>query len=178
MPIPNDRSTEEHDLLVHAALHGAEPRSRTPHTGPPADEITVRDVAELWGVEEQTINRAYRRGQPATKPLMWLGGKTAWRIYNAKDKRLRVDAINHAELTPDQQERLLELRQRRARLDAEMFHPAVAVTSKHGATPEEHTMNDNQTTGRRTVDGLVDAWETSGASPPDHATNDGSRRSS
>ena len=168
IPIPNDRSTEEHDLLLHAALHGDQPEANHPQTGPLADEITVRDVAELWGVSEQTINRAHRKGQPATKPLMWLGGKTAWHIYNAKDKRLRVDAINHAELTPDQQERLLELRQRRARLDAEMFHPAVKVSSKHGTTSEEHAVNGNQTTGRQTVDGLVDAWETSGSSPPEN----------
>jgi hypothetical protein len=164
---------------VDAALHGAEPEPERPTTGPLADEITVRDVAELWGVEEQTINRAYRKGQPTNKPLMWLGGKTAWHVYHAKAKRLRVDAINHAALTPDQQERLLELRQRRARLDAEMFHPGVKVSSKHGTTNQEHTMNDSQTTGRQTVDGLVDAWETSGSSPPQpEAQTDDPRKAS
>ena len=171
VPIPNGRSATEHQLLVDAALREPEAEAERPTTGPLADEITVRDVAELWEVEEQTINRAYRKGQPTHKPLKWLGDKTAWHIYNDKDKRLRVDAINHAELTPDQQQRLLELRQQRARLDTEMFHPAVKVSSKHGATRGEHTMTDSPTTGRQTVDGLIDAWQTSGSSPPNGRTN-------
>jgi integrase len=167
VPITNDHSDAEHDLLVHAALNGSEAEPECPTTGPLADEITVSDAADLWGVSEQTINRAHRNGQPTTKPLKWLGGKTAWHTYHQKDKRLRVDAINNAALTPDQEQRLLELRQRRAQLDAQIVHPAPNVRSDHEPNSKEQTMIDNPTIGRQTTDGLIDAWQSSGSSPPD-----------
>jgi hypothetical protein len=166
VPIPNDRSAEEHALLVHAALHGTEPEPDGTANGPLADEITVSDVADLWATTEQTINRAYRNGQPASKPLMWLGGTTAWHVYHAKHKRLRTSAIHTAGLSHEQQELLTTLRSRRAASDAEMLHPALNVSSSQEPSKEQN-MTHHQTIGRQTArHQLIDAWETSGSSPP------------
>ena len=65
------------------------------------------------------------------------------------------------------------------RLDAESIHPAVEVISNHDATTEEPRMNHDQTTGRQTVDGLLDAFQTSGSSPPEpEAQTDDPRKAS
>lgn len=173
VPIPNDRTNEEHEQLVRAALGSGQPeQERTPDTGPLADEITVSDAAELWQTEPQTINRWYRNGCPAHRLLAWLGGKTAWHIYTAKDKRLRVDAINTATLTEDQQERLTQLRRRRAKLDTEADRPNVPMIAHHRPSTHETALSHDQTPSRQTADGLIDAWQTSGSSPPEPQLDD------
>jgi hypothetical protein len=178
VPLPDDLTADEYDRRLAEALGQPLPQSNQPTAGL-AMELTTADVAGLFDLSPQAITRWRREGPPSRRPLPWLGGDSAWHTYTKKDHRLRVEAINTAALTPAQQEQLRLIRLRRAQLDAEIFHPAVEITSMHGTANEEHTMNESQTTGRQTVDGLVDAWETSGSSPPEpEAQTDDPRKAS
>lgn len=168
VPLPDDLTADEYDYRLAEALGQPLPQSNQPTAGL-AMELTTADVSELFDVTPQAITRWRRDEPPRHRPLPWLGGESAWHTYTKKHHRLPIEALNTATLTPAQQERLLQIRQRRARVDAESIHPAVEIISKHDATAEETRMSDNQTTGRQMADGLVDGWQTSGTSPPNEA---------
>jgi hypothetical protein len=113
VPVPSDRSDAEQARLLAEALGDAPPQPVLTAVAM-ADEITVAEATKLWDTSEQTINRWHRSGPPRNRPLPWLGGRDAWVVYNGKDKRLRVDAINNAALTPEQEQLLATLRGSRA----------------------------------------------------------------
>ncbi len=163
VPLADDLTEAEYDALLADAL-GQPQLKPTPDDGALAATITIDDVAELWDRSPQAIRSWIRNGPPGHLPTPWF--EDAWVIRTKKDRRLRISAINEAALTQVQIERLRLIRLRRAHGDAETFHPAVEITSKHDATTEETRMSDSQTTGRQMADGLVDAWQTSGTSPP------------
>jgi hypothetical protein len=106
-----------------------------------ADELPLKDAAVLFGTTPQVIGRWRKLGQPKNRPLRWHGGEGAWHDHTQKDRRLHRSAINMQALTPDQ-ERLLEDTLIRLALEDGRTNPA---TSRNGQ---------------------LDAWETSGSSPP------------
>lgn len=106
-----------------------------------ADEVPLKDVAVLFGTTPQTIARWRRDGLPKHRPLPWHGGEDAWHDYTQKNRRLRRSAINTAALTADQQRLLEEI--------------LVRVAGE-----------DSQTNAATSTDGQLNAWETSGSSPP------------
>ena len=77
-----------------------------------ADDLTARDLAEVWATTEQTINRWVRAGFPKTLGALW--DKTAWIVEGPRTKRLPVSALDQKRLSEAQKTRLLELRRRRA----------------------------------------------------------------
>jgi integrase len=110
VPLPDDLSDKEHQRLVEAATGHIE-RPDSLHDGPLADSLLVSDLAELWATTEQTINRWYRSGSPDGRAAPW--DNEAWLVEGPRNKRLPVDALNHASLSEAQKERLLALRRKR-----------------------------------------------------------------
>ena len=141
MPIPEHVSDTEHARQLAKAL--GEPDQAAASAPPPmlANEAPLKDVAVLFGTTPQTINRWRRHGQPQNRPVRWHGGEDAWHDHTQKDRRLRVSAINRAALTPDQQHLLEEILVRIA-------------------------LEDGRASTATGADGRLDAWETSGSSPP------------
>jgi hypothetical protein len=141
VPIPEHVTDAEHARRLADALgQPAQAMAPTPGLALP-DEVPLKDVATLFGTTPQAIGRWRAHGFPKHRPLPWLGGEDAWHDVTQKDRRLGRDAINMAALTPDQ-ERLLEQILIRLALEDGRTNPA--------ASP----------------DGQLDAWETSGSSPP------------
>jgi hypothetical protein len=139
--IPEYVSDAEHARRLADALGQPAPaRTSTPVLALP-DEVPLKDVAVLFGTTPQTIARWRRDGLPKHRPLPWLGGEDAWYDYTQKDRRLRRSAINMQALTPHQ-ERLLE----------EILIRLV--------------LQDGPTNPATSPGGQLDAWETSGSSPP------------
>jgi hypothetical protein len=140
VPIPDHLTDAEHARRLADAL-GQPAQATAP---PPAllqpDEVPLKDVAVLFGTTPQTIARWRRDGLPKHRPLLWLGGEDAWHDHTQKDRRLRRSAINSQALTSNQ-ERLLEEILIRLALEDGRSNAASA-------------------------DGRLDAWETSGSSPP------------
>ena len=156
--------------------HSAIPSKPSPpsHAALLADELSVDDAAQLFGTTPQTINRWYREGQPPTRPPRWIGEQTAWHVYSEKDKRLRVHAINHAALTDGQRKSLELIRQERAQIDQTPAGTAPAPPGyareggeQCGTEPDSAgATNDPPNNGAPLIGGELDAWETSGSSPP------------
>jgi hypothetical protein len=149
VPIADHVSDAEHARRLAEAL--GEPEQATSHqlVGPAlADELPLKDVADLFGTTPQAIGRWRRVGQPKNRPLRWHGGEDAWHDHTEKDRRLRRSAINMQALTPDQ-ERLLEEILVRLALEGGRTNPATSP------------------------DGQLDAWETSGSSPPPQPNDQG-----
>jgi hypothetical protein len=167
--LPDDLDEDEYEALLADALGAPQDTTAADDERILAATITVEDAAELFDVTPQAIRRWIRDGFPRHRPTAWL--QDAWITRTQKDRRLRVDLINQAALTQTQRERLLDLRRRRADLDAQYFHPGRKVRSNHGSEIKEKDMNEGQTTGRQTADGLVDAWQTTGTSPPNEAVS-------
>ena len=111
-----------------------------------ADELPVKDVADLFGTTPQAIGRWRRVGQPKHRPLRWHGGEEAWHDYTQKDRRLRVSAINRTALTPDQ----------------ERLPPEILIRL---------ALEEGRANGMAGTECRLDAWETSGSSPPDDQTS-------
>jgi hypothetical protein len=147
VPIPDHISNAEHARQLADAL--GRPGADVPVTPPVrlADELTIRDAAELFGVDAHSIGRWRNHGFPRHRPLPWYGGEEAWHDHTQKDRRLRVGAINVDGLTEPQRQMLEQLRLGRALADSS--DPGTA-----------------QVVGPSVIDGQLDAWETSGASPP------------
>jgi hypothetical protein len=142
VPIPEYISEAEHARCLADAL--GKPEQPAPSVLPLvfADEVPLKDVAILFGTTPQAIGRWRRFGQPKNRPLRWHGGEDAWHDHTQKDRRLRVSAIKRVALTPDQARLLDEILTRVALED----HGGVNATV--------------------TSSGQLDAWETSGSSPP------------
>ncbi|HET6850327.1 MAG TPA: hypothetical protein VFH74_15815, partial [Gaiellales bacterium] len=146
VPIAEHVSDAEYARRLADALgEPAQATSPAPAVPVLADELPLKDVAILFGTTPQTICRWRRVGQPKNRPLRWHGGEDAWHDHTEKDRRLRRSAINTQALTPDQ-ERLLEEMLVRFALEGDRPNAAGA-------------------------DGRLDAWETSGSSPPQQLTD-------
>ena len=111
VPLPDDLSEEQYAKLLEQALaHAVETEAEL--NGPLADQLSPSDLADLYGVTEQTINRWHRTGFPACKPAYWQAD--AWVINGPRTKTLSVEAINQELLTEAQRQRLLQLHHYRA----------------------------------------------------------------
>ena len=148
VPIPDHISDAEHARQIADAL--GQPSASQPGAPPVylTDEISVNDAAELFAVDEHTIRRWRKHGFPKHRPTPWYGGEEAWHDHTQKDRRLRVGAINLDGLTQTQLQLLEQLRLKRALEDS----------GGRGASPGVDA---------ESVGGQLDAWETSGSSPPD-----------
>jgi hypothetical protein len=148
VPIPEHiTDAEQARRLAEAVGQPQQARSRIP-TPALADEIPLKYVAVLFGTTPQTIGRWREDGQPKHRPVAWHGGEDAWHDHTQKDRRLRVSAINRMALTPDQERLLDEILIRLALGDRGHANDAV------------------------TAGGQLDAWETSGSSPPPQHPSD------
>ena len=111
VPLPEGISHEEHARLLAEALDPHNDAS--PETdGPLAGILTARDLAEVFGTTEQTINRWSRNGFPKGRGAPW--DNTAWTIDGPRRKRLPVAALDQALLTEAQKSRVINVRKRRA----------------------------------------------------------------
>ena len=104
-------SDEEHARLL-AEVIGQGDDTGASLDLPLSDDLTARDLAEVWATTEQTINRWVRAGFPNTLGTLW--DNTAWIVEGPRTKRLPVSALDQARLSEAQKTRLLELRRRRA----------------------------------------------------------------
>jgi hypothetical protein len=145
VPIADHVSDSEYARRLAEALGQPEQATAPTPALVLADEVPVKDVADLFGTTPQGINRWRKKGFPKHRPLPWHGGEDAWHDHTQKDRRLRRSAINTQALTPDQEHRLQEILIRIALEDGR----ASATSS----------------------DGHLDAWETSGSSPPQEPNN-------
>lgn len=114
VPLPSDQSEDEYEAALRLALGENTALGDEPAL---AEELTVSDVAELFGVTVQAVNRWHHQGPPRLRPEPWHTDDNPWRIYHARHKRLQARAINEAALTASQQIRLKEIRRRRAVVD-------------------------------------------------------------
>ena len=109
--LPDEMSDLEHARLLAMALE-IESVTDTEEGDPRlADELTVSDLAELFGTSPQTINGWVRNGFPGRRPSPWDSG--AWIIDGDRRKRLPVSALDRSGLTAAQAERLDLIRRRR-----------------------------------------------------------------
>lgn len=146
VPIPEHITDAEHARCLTEALGEAELAASSSPPAALADELPVKDVADLFGTTPQAIGRWRRVGQPKHRPLRWHGGEEAWHDHTQKDRRLRVSAINRTALTPDQERLLREILIRLA-------------------------LEEGRANGMAGTECRLDAWETSGSSPPDDQTS-------
>jgi hypothetical protein len=147
VPIAEYLCEAEHARRLVEALGDAPETHPTRASAALADEISVKDAAELFGVDEHTINRWRNHGFPKHRPLPWHGGEDAWHDDTQKDRRLRVTAINMVGLTDDQKQCLELIRLRRAREDNS--RRKTPTEPAHGAL----------------IDGHLDTWDANGSSP-------------
>ena len=108
--IPDELTDDDHARLLSEALGDAE-ETAAELNGPLAEEVTVADLAEIYRVSEQTVNRWVRKGPPGGCQV-W--NPDGWKIEGPRKKTLLVAAINRAMLTQLQVERLDFVRRRRA----------------------------------------------------------------
>ena len=111
VPLPEDMSDEAHQRSLEEALSDADDAG-TELDGQLSDHLTARDLAEIWGTTEQTINRWVRDGFPKAFETAW--DNDAWIVDGPRRKRLPVGALDEALLTEGQKARLVDVRRRRA----------------------------------------------------------------
>lgn len=111
VPLPEGMSHEEHARRLAEALDPDDDAS-TEIDGPLAGFLTARDLAEVWGTTEQTINRWSRDGFPKGRGAPW--DNAAWTVDGPRRKRLPVAALDQALLTEAQKARVIDVRRRRA----------------------------------------------------------------
>ena len=113
VPIPDGRSEAEHARLLAEALA---PHDEKPHVDglELAVELSARDLAEVWGTTEQTINRWARDGFPNSLGAPW--DNAAWIVDGPRRKRLPMSSLDQTLLTEAQMARLTDVRRRRALL--------------------------------------------------------------
>jgi hypothetical protein len=112
--IPDDVTEDVYAVLLAEAL-GEDLPAGDQESGPLADELTTRDVAELLGVHSQSVWRwrTGRRPMPHPRPF----DPAAWIAYDEKDYRLPVDALNLAAVPAAAPHQALDMiRRRRATL--------------------------------------------------------------
>ena len=84
---PTTMSDAEHARLLAEALD-PEDGARVELDGELSDQLTARDLAEIWGTTEQTINRWARDGFPNSLGAPW--DNAAWIVDGPRRKRLPI----------------------------------------------------------------------------------------
>ena len=115
VPLPASMSDAEHARLLAEALD-PEAGANVEQDGELSDQLTARDLAEIWGTTEQTINRWARDGFPNSLGAPW--DNAAWIVDGPRRKRLPMSSLDQTLLTEAQKARLTDVRRRRALLDA------------------------------------------------------------
>lgn len=110
--LPDDMTDEEDAQLLATALGDGQDADRWEDRLALADELTVADLAELFGRSPQAINTWVRKGFPCHLPAPW--NPDAWTIEGDRSKRLPVSALNRSTLSDSQTARLELIRRRRA----------------------------------------------------------------